>query len=274
MSSPFRLSHFQTVTVFLLISMTDMMMNAIAFTINSPMHNTFTTRWQHPLYSSYNYNPIISRVIMAASNQAHSGSGNSLHKVPENDDTPIPFIEPDKTSFIECYADSIAIVNGVEYTIGSPCDNSVALCYFDESEQLLPIELEDELMDEIFDIAASIVEDEFGEELTLERTPQTLTLVGELEEDGGDEDEMDEEDDDDDFMDDDEEDVEILLSFEHEGTEYCLVKLLDPVLLVGKAISEEEQKVMLLTPEESDEVMPILEELFLKYQDEDDSILP
>ena len=34
-----------------------------------------------------------------------------------------------------------------------------------------------------------IVEEEFGEELTLERTPQTLTLVGELEEGEEDEDE-------------------------------------------------------------------------------------
>ena len=108
----------------------------------------------------------------------------------------------------------------------------------------------------------SIVEEEFGEELALERTPQTLTLVGELEE--GD----DEEDDDDDFIDDDEEDVEILLSFEHEGIEYCLVKLLDPMFLVGKAIAEDDRRVQLLTPEESDEVMPALEEMFLSSQED------
>ena len=59
-----------------------------------------------------------------------------------------------------------------------------------------------------------------------------------------------------------------MLSFEHDDTEYCLVRLLDPVLLVGKAISEDEQKVKLLTPNESDEVMPILEELFLNAQEE------
>ena len=88
--------------------------------------------------------------------------------------------------------------------------------------------------------------------------------MGELEE--GEED--DEDDEDEDFIEDDEEDVEILLSFEHEDTEYCLVRLLDPVLLVGKAISEDEQKVKLLTPKESDEVMPILEELFLNAQEE------
>ena len=110
------------------------------------------------------------------------------------------------------------------------------------------------------------MEEEFGEELALERTPQTLTLVGELEE--GEEDDEGDEDDEEDFIDDDEEDVEILLSFEHEDTEYCLVRLLDPVLLVGKAISEDEQKVKLLTTDESDEIMPILEEMFLNAQEE------
>lgn len=83
--------------------------------------------------------------------------GNSLHKVPEDDDTAIAFVEVDDSSFIECYADSIAIINGVEYTIGSPCDHSVALCYFDEDEQLIPIELDEELMDDIFNIAARLV---------------------------------------------------------------------------------------------------------------------
>ena len=109
------------------------------------------------------------------------------------------------------------------------------------------------------------MDEEFGEELSLERTPQTLTLVGELE--SGEDDEEEEEDDEDDLIDDDEEDVEILLSFEHEDIEYCLVRLLDPVLLVGKTISEEDQRVRLLTPDESDNVMPALEEMFLKVQD-------
>lgn len=193
-------------------------------------------------------------------------SQDSLQKLPEDDDTPITFLDVDGSSFIECYADSVAVVNGVEYTIGSPCDNAVSLCYFDEDEQLIPIELDEPLMDDIFNIAARIVEDEFGEELSLQRTPQTLTLIGELEE--GESDEEDEEDDD--YADDDEEDVEVLLAFEHEDTEYCLVRLLDPVLLVGKAISVDDQRVKLLTTEESDEVMPILEEMFLKAQEEEE----
>jgi len=192
---------------------------------------------------------------------------NTIHKVPEDDDTSIPFLDPKNNAFIECYADSIAIIDGVEFTIGNPCDTSVALCYFDEEESLIPIELDSPRMDEIFSVAASIVEEEFGEELVLERTPQTLTLVGELEA----EDDEDEEDGDD--LGDDEEEVELLLSFEEEGTEYVLVRILDPVLLVGKASEDEnEQKVVLLSEDESDRIMPILEEMFLDYQEERDSM--
>jgi hypothetical protein len=195
---------------------------------------------------------------------------NTIHKVPDDDDTSIPFLDPTSNGFIECYADSIAIVDGIEYTIGNPCDTSVSLCYFDKGDNLVPIDLDDPMMDKIFPLCASIVEDEFGEELVLERTPQTLTLVGELEEE--DDEEEDDEDNEDDDVSDEEEEVEILLSFEEEDVEYVLVRLLDPVLLVGKASEDENQhKCILLSEDEADKIMPALEKMFLEYQEEIDS---
>lgn len=157
----------------------------------------------------------------------------------------------------------------MEYTVGNPCDTAVALCYFDLADNLIPIELDSPMMDEIFPIAASIVEDEFGEELVLERTPQTLTLVGELEEGEEDDDYYhSDEEDDEGGVDDEEEEVEILLSFEEGTTEYVLVKILDPVLLVGRASEDEnDQKCILLTEEEADRTMPALEEMFLEFQE-------
>jgi hypothetical protein len=126
-------------------------------------------------------------------------------------------------------------------------------------------------MDEIFPLAAEIVEEEFGEELVLERTPQTLTLVGELEEADDNEDFEEEENDDD--VGDDEEEVEVLLSFEEDGREYVLVRLLDPVLLVGKAsMDKNDQKCILLSEEEADRVMPVLEQMFLENQEERDTL--
>ena len=160
---------------------------------------------------------------------------DSFAKTPDDDDSVISFIDmsSEGEKAIDCYIDSVATLNGVNYTIGSPCDYAVALCYFESDEQLVPIELDDPLMDDIFPVAEGIIEDEFGEELVLLRTPQTLTLIGELEES-----EMDEEDDyDDGDGEDTEEEVEILVSFEEEGQEYHLVRLLDPILLVGKVRS-------------------------------------
>lgn len=189
-----------------------------------------------------------------------------FEKIDDDDDVIIAFMEESGENGIDCYVDSYATVDGVEYTIGIPCDYTVALCYFEGDEQLVPIELDDPLMDDIFPIAEGIIEDEFGEELALLRTPQTLTLVGELEEsEVGDEDD-DEFDDDD--MADSEEEVEILVSFEEDGQEYHLVRLLDPVLLVGKGGNENTR--ILLTPEESDIVMPKLEDMFMSYQEEQD----
>lgn len=187
---------------------------------------------------------------------------NRLDSVPEeNVGVPTPFIDMGENAFIECFIDSIATVKGKEYAIGVPCDHAVALCYANSEDQLVPIELEDvELMDDVFPTAESIVAEEFGEELVLQRTPQTLTLVGELEEDD------EEENEDEDFDEDEEsEDVEVLLSFEHREREYHLVRLLDPILLVGKQTKENGDNRVLLSPSESEEVMPVLEELFLEF---------
>lgn len=186
---------------------------------------------------------------------------------------PIPYVDSSGGAFIECYADSVANVNGVEYTIGVPCDYAVALCYFDEDDQLIPVELDDKLMDDVFPLAESIVAEEFGEELVLQRTPQTLTLVGELEDD--DTEEFEEDPDlavDDDA--DDEEEVEVLLSFEHRGREFNLVRLLDPILLVGRVDPKAPGNRILLSAEESSTVMPVLEDLFLEFHDDPDAILP
>ena len=116
-----------------------------------------------------------------------ASSGTTYNKVSDEDDTVIPFVDPETNSFIDCYADSIVTLpDGITYTVGEPCDYAVALGYVDEREGgLVPLELDDPMMDDVFPVAELIIEEEFGEELSLQRTPQTLTLVGELEEGGG-----------------------------------------------------------------------------------------
>jgi hypothetical protein len=203
-----------------------------------------------------------------------AGDEPILTRVSEEDEgVPIPFVDKEGNRFIECYADSIATVEGEEYTIGVPCDYCVALCYTDGDNNLVPVELNDKLMDDIFPIAENVISEEFGEELVLQRTPQTLTLVGELEEDEDEEDDDedgddDEEDNDDNDRFDGEEEVELLLTFDHRDREYSLVRLMDPVLLVGRTDADRPDMRVLLTPEESNEIMPVLESAFLRYHED------
>ena len=269
-------SHFQLIdttqrtTMAIHVSGATMMRYLLLVVILAVTASSFTTR---PAFvsssssssSSASSSSPSSRHIWKASKKSDD-SGPTLQRIPsEEEGIPIPFVDLQGASFIECYADSFTTINGVEYTIGVPCDYAVALCYFDDQEQLIPVELDDDMMDDVFPIAASIVEEEFGEELSLHRTPQTLTLVGELEEE-----EDEEDDDDEDDMEDGEEEVEILLSFEHRGKEFNLVRLLDPVLLVGKADPENGDRRVLLSVEESEQVMPVLEDLFLEFHEERD----
>mmetsp|Transcript_16617 Transcript_16617/g.19154 ORF Transcript_16617/g.19154 Transcript_16617/m.19154 type:complete len:242 (+) Transcript_16617:92-817(+) len=181
----------------------------------------------------------------------------------EESKEPIPFVDVEGSSFIECYVDSLAEIDGIRYTIGVPCDHSVALCCFNDRDELVPVGIDDKLMDDVFPIAESIVIDEFGEELALQRTPQTLTLLGELD----DEEEGDFDDNDIEGREENEE-VEELLSFEHQDKEFKLVRLLDPVLLVGKDDGENDNRRLLLTQKESIKVMPKLEKMFLEHIDD------
>jgi hypothetical protein len=134
-----------TATAFTISSQSSNQRDLTAILKRNDERNTFGATTRRNLLQQLKYNHL---------HMTQISSDNSLQKVPEDDETAIPFLEGDNSSFIECYADSKAIVSGVEYTIGSPCDNAVALCYFDDQEQLVPIELDEELMDDIFNLAA------------------------------------------------------------------------------------------------------------------------
>ena len=147
----------------------------------SATHYNIRLQFQKHINSKIQKHQYVSPLCM--SNDDDDDGNNKFEKIDEDDDQILAFIDSSSTfsddKGIDCYVDSYATVDGVQYTIGSPCDYAVALCYFEgDDEQLVPIELDDPLMDDIFPIAAGIIEDEFGEELVLLRTPQTLTLVG------------------------------------------------------------------------------------------------
>lgn len=161
-------------------------------------------------------------------------------------------------SVIECYVDAIAKINDVDYSVGFPVDHAVDIAVIEEDEDgeegLTLLETDDPLMDKLFAIAKDMIEQD-DSKLALYRTPATITLAGNL---GMDDDEDDEDEDEDE---DGVEAADLLLSFEYEGQEYNLVKPTDLMLLVGKEdVGKTEQRV-LITDEESEELMPTLVEM-------------
>ena len=192
---------------------------------------------------------------------------------------------------IDCFIDRVYEVDGVEYTIGTPCDYVVSICTTeasseasdddDDDGELNPIDIEPDttkIIDELFPIMAKAVADEFDGEMTLSRTPQYMTLLGDIDLD--DEDDLDNDDvDETEDYDEDEEDeeVQVILTFDKDGTEYTLVRELEPMLLVGKAPKPEDlnddltmDMRILLDAEESDAVVPKLMEMYNDDEDNED----
>jgi len=174
---------------------------------------------------------------------------------PDEDLEPIPFTDG-SGNVIECYSDATATIRGVEYTIGHVCDNAMDIVFMDEQDELVPIEVEDDIMDEVFPIALTSLEQEFPGEFTLLRTPATLTLIGDLggNDEEGDDDQKEEEDE-------DEATAELLLSFEHKDKTYSLVHPLDLMLLVGTVDTKSPDQRILISDEQAEQVMPTLMEM-------------
>ena len=106
----------------------------------------------------------------------------------------------------------------------------MAICFFDDDESLIPIDVDDEAMDELYAVAASLLEEE---DLFLQRTATTLTLQGDLEVDE-DFEAMNEQFEDEAEEDDDTEFVEVLAEFEHKDQDYSVVRIANPFLLIAK----------------------------------------
>ena len=98
--------------------------------------------------------------------------------------------------------------------------------------------------------AERMVEEEFDDGLALVRSTGVLTVVGQLDDDDEEEGEDEGADQDEERWQEDEEAVELLLSFEFEDREYNLVRLLEPVLMLGRV---EKDGVRLLSEDERGE---------------------
>ena len=186
---------------------------------------------------------------------------NKLTMIDDADEIAKPITFADSTAkknvetAIMCHVDCLATISGTDYSVGYPCDNPVDVAYVDGDDEFVPVEVDEPIMDDIFPVVQNILEENYKDDLKLYRTPATLTLAGNLAvDDEADEDAMDD-------ANDGESLAEMLLEFDHDGKEYCLVRPTDLMLLVAKADPNDEDGRILISDDESEEIMPILMEM-------------
>ena len=203
----------------------------------------------------------------------NAAAGNKLTLIDDPDAvaSPVAFVDAaikskgegraDEEHVIMCHVDATALIDGVEYSVGYPCDHAVDIAYIetDDSgeEGLILIETDDPLMDDLFPVCKKIVEEENKDaKLALYRTPATLTLTGNLAIDDADDDDQNEEGEEEEEGG---EEADLLLTFDCKGKEYTLVRPRDLLLLVGKADSDgNKDQMILIDDEESEKIMPSL----------------
>ncbi|MFW6358844.1 MAG: DUF3727 domain-containing protein [Chroococcales cyanobacterium] len=158
---------------------------------------------------------------------------------------------------LNCYIEHTAEADDTLYMLLLPIDSPVVVIAWDDDEESSEATwIEDEVeLDEIFGDAKAVLSEQ---NLTLKRTAFTLTVAGELPE-------VDEEDvltlemaeDDDSPI--ETEELQLLASFYHNDQEYSVYTPLDPLLFFAR--QTDSGKIELISPEELQEVRPLLEDL-------------
>ena len=156
---------------------------------------------------------------------------------------------------IDCYLDCLCTVDGIEYAIGVPSYYPVALCYYNEPP-FSPIPYNRTTRD-VFSSADDTLYEDFyyGKGYQLEynlESPRQSSTFRELDEQY-----------------DDQMEVDFLQPFDYRGNKYQLMCQRGPDLVFGKFLEIVEGEYtkkwcVLLTPEESAQVMPVLEP-FLQF---------
>ncbi|CAM9792994.1 unnamed protein product [Scytosiphon promiscuus] len=194
---------------------------------------------------------------------------NSLEEVSDElASKPVELECPRTGKTLVCYAERIAVVSGERYLVAFPKDPAVAIA-FDENGEVSPVPNDDPIMDELFPLAEACVAD-LGPDVTLLRTPTTLTVKGlnelvEEKSEGGDDDadgeeelsgalEGDAEDEEEDA-----DEVELLGEFLLEGEEFLIVRFLEPILILAK--EQTPGKYFLVDEEEEQDAIPLVDEM-------------
>ena len=166
-----------------------------------------------------------------------------------------PVILTDETGRqLACYIEKTLEVQGKEYVLLLPVDSPVEIFAWKEDveDEALLVE-DDETIDAIFADAQAVLAEQ---DLILKRTAFSLTVAGELP--PVDEDEILTLEIDEDGSQLEPEELQLLAYFYHEEQEYAIYTPLDPHLFFGRM--NKEGKAELLSPEEFQQLQPMLEE--------------
>ena len=178
---------------------------------------------------------------------------------PEDLATPefeVVLADPETAREMQCHMLETVDDGAQLYASMTPVDTPVAITALREN---MMVEVDDPALLEALLPSAAAVCAEMG--LTLMDTPVTLTVAGELPDpddgDGGAYAALDLPEADD--AEDDEDGAEVLLGFRHDDAQYYVVRLLDPVFVVGKQVATSRFEIP--SEREVERVAPALEEV-------------
>jgi hypothetical protein len=104
----------------------------------------------------------------------------SLSLDDEIKNTKVPFVSPDGKGIIDCKLAFIVELDGQTYGIGTPHATAVAIMFEDGDDEAYFLDPDDDSNTEVMEIIAARVQNDFGEDIKLKRTPRTLTIEGDL----------------------------------------------------------------------------------------------
>ena len=171
---------------------------------------------------------------------------------------PTVVLKDDGGQTLECYVEKTIVAAGNEYLLLLPVDEPIELFAWEADEEILA-DVEDEDVDTLFPSAKAVLSEL---NLTLQRNAFTLTAAGEMPEP-----------DDESILTLEVEDAEspssdsfqLLANFFHDGQQYTICTPLEPLLFFAQTLAGGE--LALLTPEEFQQVQPLLEDALFEELD-------
>mmetsp|Transcript_9752 Transcript_9752/g.14971 ORF Transcript_9752/g.14971 Transcript_9752/m.14971 type:complete len:382 (+) Transcript_9752:68-1213(+) len=104
----------------------------------------------------------------------------SLESDPDMTKLRIPFVDQSGRNFIDCKIAFMVELDGSNYAIGVPFEHSAGISFQKKDGTVTYMSPDDDENEELMQIMAAQLQQEFGEDVSLKRTPRVLTIAGDL----------------------------------------------------------------------------------------------